>query len=123
MERAAMTYEMEIEQGLSFARAQLAKRLTDPESDPARVADIALATLALVAARDAWKREPPAILKTNAFMEPCSRVPHAPYDDSAPATIRFEEAVAALSQRNVPKTRREERVPSGTPCLKLYREE
>ena len=73
-----MTYEMEIEQGLSFARAQLAKRLTDPESDPARVADVALATLALV---------------------------------------------AALSQRHVPKTRREERVSSGTPCLKLYREE
>ena len=117
-----MSYDMEIEQGLNFARAQLARRLNDPEADPSRVADLALATLALVAARDARRRERPPILKMNASSAPRASNACASFDDSAPATINFERAAAALSSRRASDSRAA-RAAQSAPCLRLYREE
>ena len=120
-----MTCDMEIEQGLAFARARLAKRLQDGADDPSDAADLALAILALVAARDARRRERPAILKMNDFptSNPCSS--RAFRDDSAPATINFQKAAAALSKPRVQTTPAfsDSRAESKTPRLKLFRGE
>ena len=119
-----MSYETDIEQGLNFARARLAQELNDPDADPSQVADLALATLALVAARDARRRERPAILKTTAFSarrpEP---VRASSYDETAPATINFERAAAAVAPRRSARDSDAPCAAQSAPCLRLYRGE
>ena len=117
-----MICDMEIEQGLAFARARLAKRLND-DADSPDAADLALAILALVAARDARKRERPAILKMNDFSAPRSHSSRFLSDDSAPATINFEKAAAALSRPRVSATQAslEPRAASNAVYPRLYR--
>ncbi len=116
-----MICDTEIEQGLTFARARLAKRLQDVSDDPSDAADLALAILALVAARDARKRERPAILKMSDFPTSRPRFSRAFNDDSAPATINFEKAAAALAESRVPTPSQESRDATKAPRLKLYR--
>ena len=118
-----MTCDMEIEQGLTFARARLAKRLQDVSDDPSDAADLALAILALVAARDARRRERPAILKMSDYSTSRPRSSRAYGEDSAPATINFEKAAAAFSKSRAQTqpSFQNSYAESKTPRLKLYR--
>lgn len=87
-----MDNEKDIEKGLAFIRAQLMKRLNRPESD-ASTTELALATLALLAARDAATEERASILKFPTHLTTV-KVPE-PREESpvaSPVVIRFEEA-------------------------------
>ena len=117
-------YETEIEKGLSFARALLAKRLDYTNGDPSGTADLALATLALVAARDAQKKSV-SILKFPPAIASERRRDHAVVDESAPATIDFEKAISDLPSRDVRavKSPRRSYVETRVPYLRLYQED
>lgn len=115
-------YDAELENGLTFAREQLVRRLNDSGSDPLTTADVALAALALVAARDARSRESLAFLKFPQFVERRDVARRrGSFDESAPSVVNFATATAAASgvSASSPRVLAETRRPR----LKLYRED
>lgn len=102
-----MKIEDEIEQGLKYAREKLTRLLVDGTGSSSDTADLALAALALVAARERKRQGGNAPIRSAALRDVET--------DAEPRILSFEREAAALRGEYA-------RTQGGYvgPCLRLY---
>ncbi|MGN0931018.1 MAG: hypothetical protein ACI4NP_04845 [Thermoguttaceae bacterium] len=105
-----MKIEDEIEQGLKYVREKLTRQLAEGTGSCRDTADLALAALALVAAREGKRQGGNAPIRSADL-----RVAHVEEADAEPRILSFERELAAL-RGQFARTQG----GYGGPCLRLY---